>query len=61
MISKEIPADCRELWRVVSECISIVNALQNMTVIVQGTEQPLTGKLEFSGESCILKITSVNN
>ena len=60
MITTEIPDDCRELWRVVSECIDVLNALQNMTVKIEGTEEGMSGKLEISGESCILKISAIN-
>lgn len=61
MISSQIPDDCRELWRVVAECIDILNALQNMTVKVEGTEERMEGKLEISGGGCILKINARNN
>lgn len=61
MIATEIPDDCRELWRVVAECIAVLNALQNMTVKIEGLEERMTGKLEISGGSCILKINAVNN
>jgi hypothetical protein len=61
MIPTSIPEDCRELWRVVAECIDVLNALQNMTVKVEGLEERMTGKLEISGGACILKINAVNN
>ena len=55
MIPKSIPKDCRELWRVVAECIDVLNALQNMTVKVEGKVR-MIGKLDVQGGHCTLVI-----
>jgi hypothetical protein len=55
MIPPNIPEDCRELWRVVAECIEVLNALQNMTVRVEGKIHML-GRLNMSSGSCELVI-----
>lgn len=46
MIPKTIPQDCRELWRVVAECIEVLNSLQNMTVRVEGQVR-MIGRLQL--------------
>lgn len=55
MIPTAIPEDCRELWRVVAECIDILNALQNMTVRVEGKKR-MIGRLDVKAGSCVLII-----
>jgi hypothetical protein len=55
--------DSRQLWRKVMECIEVVNAIQNMTVVVEGRIKML-GELSVAGGQSILKITEakeVNN
>jgi hypothetical protein len=48
--------DARKLWRKVAECIDAVNAIQNMTVVIEGKVH-MQGKLTVSGGSSLLKIT----
>lgn len=55
VISPDIPEDCRELWRKVAECIDVLNALQNMTVRVEGRIR-MQGKLEVGTGSSKLTI-----
>jgi hypothetical protein len=55
MIPTNIPNDCRELWRVVAECVDVLNALQNMTVKVEGKVR-MIGKLDVKEGSSILQI-----
>jgi hypothetical protein len=55
MIPNDIPEDCRQLWHKVAECIEVVNALQNMTVRVEGRLR-MTGKLTVSDGSAQLVI-----
>lgn len=47
--------DVRVLWRKVAEIAGVVNALQNMTVLVEGKIR-MTGKLNVSQGSSELKI-----
>jgi hypothetical protein len=47
--------DVRLLWRKVAECIEVLNALQNMTVVVEGKVH-MQGKLEVTGDSSRVKI-----
>jgi hypothetical protein len=49
-------SDSRQLWRKVDECIEVINAIQNMTVIVEGRVKML-GELTVAGGQSVLKIT----
>lgn len=55
MIPTTMPKDCRELWRVVEECIDVLNALQNMTVKVEGKIR-MVGRLDVQSGHCTLII-----
>lgn len=55
IIPRTIPQDCRELWRVVAECIEVLNSLQNMTVMVGGKTE-MVGRLEMRSGSCVLHV-----
>jgi len=47
--------DVRNLWKNVAECAQALNALQNMTVVVEGKVKML-GTLTLSGSSSRLEI-----
>jgi len=42
--------DCRELWRVVKECVDVVNAISNMKIILEGRVH-MMGTLEVGDDS----------
>lgn len=41
--------DVRNLWQKVAECVEVLNAIQNMRVIVEGKVRML-GQLEVGGQ-----------
>ena len=47
--------DVRLLWRKVREAIKVLNALQDMTAVIEGKVH-MQGKLEVTGDSSRLKI-----
>ncbi len=48
--------DARTLWRKVAECVQVLNAIQNMKVVIEGQVHML-GELSVGGGSSVLKIT----
>ena len=47
--------DARVLWRKVVECMEVVDAISNMTVVVEG-QVKMIGKLTVSGGSSRLEL-----
>lgn len=47
--------DARELWRKVAECANVLNALQNMTIVIEGKVHML-GRLDVSSGASVLRI-----
>ena len=47
--------DVRNLWKKVAECIEVLNAIQNMKVIVEG-KVVMQGQLDVGGNSSMLSI-----
>jgi len=47
--------DARQLWRTVAECVKMLNAISNMTVVVEGKVH-MIGQLTVSGDASRLDI-----
>jgi hypothetical protein len=47
--------DVRDLWKKVAECVEVINAIQNLKVIVEGKVY-MTGQLDVGGNSARLSI-----
>ena len=49
--------DCRTLWRKVAECATVINALSNMKVIVEGQLVNMIGDLKVGDGDSVVKVT----
>lgn len=47
--------DVRDLWKKVAECVQVLNAIQNMKVIVEG-KVVMQGQLDVGGNASKLSI-----
>lgn len=55
MISAPQPnEDVRTLWRVVAQCVDVLNSLTNMTGVIEG-QYRMTGRLSVGNGSSVFK------